>query len=124
MEREQIQKAAWQCAKDRWGDSESQHVLAKAQGTVYGFNQGAQWRIDSAWHKPSAYGEELKKDVEIIAKTKRGYRFGKFGVVGYSNECEEKVGFVSISSLEFALSYVLEYAYLEDLIPERKEAVE
>ena len=124
MERDQITKAAWQCAKDRWGDSESQHVLAKAQGTVYGFKQGAQWRIDSAWHKPSAYGEELKKDVEIIAKTKRGYRFGKFGVVGYSNECGEEVAFVSISSLEFALSYVLEYAYLEDLIPERKEAVE
>ena len=81
---------------------------------------GAQWRIDSAWHKPSAYGEELTRDVEVIAKTKRGYRFGKFDVVGYSNEY---IGFVSTSSLEYALSDVLEYAYLDDLLPDtRKEA--
>lgn len=121
MERDQIQKAALQCAKDRWGDSESQHVMAKAQGTVYGFKQGAQWRINSAWHKPSAYGEELKRDVEVIAKTKRGYRFGKFDVVGDSNEY---VRFLSTTSFIYALSDVLEYAYLSDLIPERKEAVE
>lgn len=79
---------------------------------------GAQWRINSVWHKPSPYGEELKRDVEVIAKTKRGYRFGKFGVVGYSNEY---IGFVSTSSHEYALSDVLEYAYLSDLIPERME---
>lgn len=83
-----------------------------------GFMAGAQWRINSVWHKPSPYGEELKRDVEVIAKTKRGYRFGKFGVVGFSNEY---IGFVSTSSLEYALSDVLEYAYLSDLIPERKE---
>ena len=82
------------------------------------FEHGAQWRINSVWHKPSAYGEELKRDVEVIAKTKRGYSFGKFGVVGYSNEY---VGFVSTSRLEYALSDVLEYAYLDDLLPERKE---
>ena len=86
-----------------------------------GFVKGAQWRINAVWHKPSAYGEELKRDVEVIAKTKRGYRFGKFGVVGYSNEY---VGFVSTSSFEYALSDVLEYAYLSDLIPERKEETE
>ena len=83
-----------------------------------GFIDGAQWRINSVWHKPSAYGEELKRDIEVIAKTKRGYRFGKFGVVGFPNEY---IGFVSTSSLEYALSDVLEYAYLSDLIPERKE---
>lgn len=83
-----------------------------------GFMAGAQWRINSVWHKPSPYGEELKRDVEVIAKTKRGYRFGKFGVVGYSNEY---IGFVSTSSFEYALSDVLEYAYLSDLIPERME---
>lgn len=82
------------------------------------FEDGAEWRINSVWHEPSAYGEELKRDVEVIAKTKRGFRFGKFDVVGYSNEY---IGFVSTSSLEYALSDVLEYAYLEDLLPERKE---
>lgn len=82
------------------------------------FSSGALWRINSVWHKPSAYGEELTRNVEVIAKTKRGYRFGKFDVVGYSHEY---IGFVSTSSLEYALSDVLEYAYLADLLPERKE---
>ena len=50
MKEEQIEKAALQCAKDRWGDSESQHVMAKAHGTVYGFKQGAEGRINSVWH--------------------------------------------------------------------------
>ena len=85
------------------------------------FIEGALWRINSVWHEPSAYGEELKRDVEVIAKTKRGFRFGKFDVVGYSNEY---IGFVSTSSLEYALSDVLEYAYLSDLLPERKEETE
>lgn len=79
------------------------------------FEHGARWRIEAAWHKPSSYGEELTRDVEVIAKTKRGYRFGKFDVVGYSNKY---IGFVSTSSLEYALSDVLEYAYLHDLIPD------
>ena len=84
------------------------------------FVDGARWRINSVWHKPSAYGEELKRDVEVIAKTKRGYRFGKFDVVGWFHEY---IAFVSTSSLEYALSDVLEYAYLADLLPdERKEA--
>ena len=85
---------------------------------VFAFMEGAQWRINSAWQKPSAYGDELERDVAVIAKTKRGYRFGKFDVVGYSNEY---IGFVSTSCLEYALSDVLEYAYLDDLIPDRKE---
>ena len=71
------------------------------------FAEGAEWRISAAWHEPSAYGEELKRNVEVIAKTKRGYRFGIF----------EDVAFVSTGSLEYALSEVLEYAYLADLVP-------
>lgn len=70
------------------------------------------------WHKPSAYGEELKRDVEVIAKTKRGYRFGKFDVVGYFHEY---IAFVSTSSFKYSLSDVFEYAYLADLLPERKD---
>ena len=78
------------------------------------FAEGAEWRISAAWHEPSAYGEELKRNVEVIAKTKRGYRFGLFEVVGVFHEY---VAFVSTGSLEYALSEVLEYAYLADLVP-------
>ena len=83
-----------------------------------GFRDGAEWRIDEVWHKPSAYGEELARGVEVIAKTKRGYRFGKFDVVGCFHEY---IAFVSTSSLEYALSDVLEYAYLADLMPGGKD---
>ena len=85
------------------------------------FEHGAQWRINSVWHKPSAYGEELTKDVEVIAKTNRGYRSGKFGVSYFSHEY---ICFISTSGLDYALSEVLEYAYLSDLIPEREEEAE
>ena len=113
MTKEQIEKAAMlSCAS-------KDEVLTDFGSSC--FTEGALWLINSVWHKPSAYGEELKRDVEVIAKTKRGFRFGKFGVVGYSNEY---IGFVSTSSLEYALSDVLEYAYLDDLIPGRKEKTE
>lgn len=117
MTREQIEKEARGYISDVYaGDG---YFLPDYEEEVRdGFIAGAQWCINSVWHKPSAYGDELKKDVEVIAKTKRGYRFGKFDVVG---PFHEYIAFVSTSSLEYALSDVLEYAYLDDLISERKE---
>lgn len=84
-----------------------------------GFIAGAEWRINSVWHKPSAYGEELMKNVKVIVKTKNNfYRFGKFDIVDYS---KKYIGFVSTTSHEYALSEILEYAYLDDLLPGRKD---
>ena len=114
MTREQIEKAGRDYALDQLGIV----GLPGRAEAMKAFISGVQWRINSVWHKPSAYGEELTRNVEVVAKTKRGYRFGKFDVVGYSNE---HIGFVSTSRLEYALSDVLEYAYLDDLLPERKE---
>ena len=114
MTRKQIKSAASEAALRMMFRSD---IHPSQQGDAL-FIDGAEWRIDSVWHKPSAYGEELTRNVEVVAKTKRGYRFGKFDVVGYSNE---HIGFVSTSRLEYALSDVLEYAYLSDLLPERKE---
>ena len=79
------------------------------------FIAGSQWPINSVWQKPSAYGEELRRDIEVIAKTKRGFRFGKFDVVGCFHEY---MAFVSTSGLEYALIDLLEYAYLSDLLPD------
>jgi hypothetical protein len=118
MTREQIEKAAFQCAKDRWEYSGVQYAKVKVRGTVFGFKMGAQWRINSVWHEPSAYGEELKRDVHVIARIKRGFCIGRFDVVGYFHEY---IGFITQSGIEFPLSDILEYAYLEDLLPERKE---
>ena len=115
MTREQIEKEAREYSDVIWNNDRARDISKIA------FFIGAQWRINSVWHKPSVYGEELTRDVEVLAKTKKGYRFGKFDVVGYSNEY---IGFVSTSSLEYSLSEVLEYAYLSDLLPERKEEAE
>ena len=116
MEREKIELAAMDYVEQYYP---AYHPFKKHDISL--FTQGARWRINSVWHKPSAYGEELKRDVEVIAKTKRGYRFGKFDVVGCLHEY---VAFVSTSSLEYALSDVLEYAYLDDLLPEKRKEAE
>lgn len=113
MTNEQVKKAALQHAMNETGLDYIGEVACEN-----GFIAGAQYRINSVWHKPSAYGDELARDVEVIAKTKRGYRFGKFGVSYFSHEY---VCFISTSGLDYALSNVLEYAYLSDLLPERKE---
>ncbi len=114
MTREQIEKAATEsCVIDN-------SIFNPKYVPYYehGFIDGANWRINAVWHKPSAYGDELTRNVEVIAKTKRGYRFGIFDILGCFHEY---IAFVSTSNLEYALSDVLEYAYLADLLPEGKE---
>lgn len=112
MNREQIKKAAQELCT-----TETQPDWMKDFG-IFSFMDGARWRINTVWHEPSAYGDELKKCVDVIVKTAKGYRFGIFNAVGFYNEY---LGFVSVSGIEYALSEVLEYAYLSDLLPERKE---
>lgn len=83
------------------------------------FSAGASWRINSVWHKTTLYGEDVQCNVEVIAHCKNGsYLFGRFGAVG---SCHEYLGFRSVSGIECAISYILEYAYLDDLLPEGKE---
>ena len=67
------------------------------------FEYGAQWLINNAWRETSLHGEELKRNVHVIARIKRGFCIGRFDVVG-----------------EFPLSDILEYAYLDDITPKRK----
>lgn len=85
------------------------------------FVKGAQWRINSVWHKPSQNGEELVAGRMVIAKFKEGYVFGKFDE---GEIYKRTLIFLSRSFIEYPLSEVLEYAYLEDLLPERKEETE
>ena len=64
------------------------------------FEYGAQWLINNAWRETSLHGEE-----------------GRFDVVGYFHEY---IGFITQSGIEFPLSDILEYAYLDDITPKRK----
>lgn len=83
------------------------------------FSAGASWRINSVWHKTTLYGEDVQCNVEVIAHCKNGsYLFGRFGAVG---SCHEYLGFRSVLGIECAISDILEYAYLDDLLPEGKE---
>ena len=101
-------------------------------GYSRGFRDGAQWRINSVWHKPSKNVESLIKEKPVVVKLKRNYLLllGKFeefrlydgnrdsdGNYSYTMSCY----FLSTSLIEYALSDVLEYAYLSDLLPDRKE---
>lgn len=79
------------------------------------FIAGADWRISSAWHKASPCGKGLKNGVEVLAHCEDGCHLGKFDAAGHSRE---DVGFVSHSGAEYALSGILEYAYLDDLLPD------
>ena len=125
MTKEQIEEAAMGYAvENSWYPGETSYesdIKAMEESFADAFKAGVQWRINSVWYKPSVYGGELKRNVEVVAKTKRGYRFGRFDAVGYSNE---HIGFVSASSFVYTLSDILEYAYLDDLLPERKEGTE
>lgn len=108
MKREQIEQTALKCAKDRWGDNESQHVMAKAQGTVYGFKQGAQWRINSVWHDGTASCEARRKALVLF----------KNGNAAVYKDLRD-------ISFEQLWDEVDKFAYLADLLPDtRKEKAE
>lgn len=53
MNRHDINEAATATARFRWGDSRSQHVIAKHVGTVYGFKSGIEWFLNTVWHDGS-----------------------------------------------------------------------
>lgn len=113
MTREQVEKAAMlSCAS-------KDEVLSDFGSSC--FIEGAQWRINYVWHKPSQNGEGLVAGRMVIAKFKEGYMFGKFDE---GEIYKSTLIFLSRSFIEYPLSEVLEYAYLDDLLPERKEETE
>lgn len=101
----------------RWGHCSE--VCNECVQAKRAFKAGASWRINSVWHKTTLYGEDVQCNVEVIAHCKNGsYLFGRFGAVG---SCHEYLGFRSVSGIECAISDILEYAYLDDLLPDGKE---
>ena len=97
MTREEIEKAAEEYA-DRQGDFGAEWYHA-----VEDFEAGAQWRINSAWHAAPEVPENKPALVE----------FPHFdGGHGYLVSDKPKLLTGSITR----------WAYLEDLLPDRKEA--
>lgn len=100
MTREQIEKAATEsCVID--------NSIFNPEYVPYyehGFIDGANWRINSVWHDAS---EKPDKNHLVVFECKKTY--GK----GYSVNFGENYGLLK--------NVLLSWAYMKDLIPERKE---
>lgn len=106
MTREQIEKAAKETLVN-----EPVELQATKVGTFQrGFIAGSQWRINSVWHNNDEEPEERK---EILVK----YKFmTPDGAIEMRKEIVE-----SLDDLSNIYCDVFNWAYLDDLLPERKE---
>lgn len=111
MTREQIEQAA--IKKLPYSDeecSDSNYTLGKNVGFKRGFIAGAQWRINSVWHKN---GEKLPSENKPILFVN--------SVGGY----EVTVRLTGMDWETFCNNTgLIRWAYVDDLLPERKKKAE
>jgi len=108
MEKEKIERAAIELCT-----TEGQEEWVKDYG-VSCFKDGARWRIDSAWHDVSEVPEANKR-VLVCFK----YVIGEY--VYYRIRAFKPNVLKNWNMDNFSLDKVLYWAYLDDLLPERKE---
>ena len=102
MKREQIEKAALLCAgAGEYGECPYNPDAKK------GFIAGADWRINSVWHSPT---EEQEAYRPILVEFTH-----EDGDLGF------ELGLRQIGLSKEAESNMIRWAYLDDLLPERKE---
>lgn len=110
MDKEQIEQAANDFAYENWGGGGFEVASSDS------FSAGADWRINSVWHdkkeKPVCKGE--RKFCDIFYISKKGYP--------HTNTYSEESGFLLYRGEEWR--DVKYWAYVEDLLPERKEDAE
>lgn len=109
MTREQIEKAA--IKKLPYSDeecSDSNYTLGKNVGFKRGFIAGAQWRINSVWHDAS---EQPEQDRCFIYEIRNGE---------YETDCIYKKEKLNWERYAVQLN-MIRWAYVDDLLPERKE---
>ena len=102
MTREQIEKVAGEYSGSVFGFKDNPVVMNKHKA----FMDGAQWRINSVWHDDISECKDVKRWI----------------VVEYNN------GYVDvlpdIRDLDGVKDLVVRVAYVDDLLPERKEETE
>lgn len=97
MTGEDIKKEALDFSKRKYGE-EYQYPMAKTQACCWGFVNGAEWRINSVWHKPN---EEPVSFCSLLL--------------------------IENSNGEFDLEYKFDpantkrWAYVKDLIPDKED---
>lgn len=100
MTREQIEKVAGEYSGSVFGFKDNPVVMNKHKA----FMDGAQWRINSVWHNAS---EKPNKNQLVLFECRKTY--GK----GYSVNFGE--------NYELMKNVIVRWAYIIDLLPERKE---
>ena len=100
MTREQIEKVAGEYSGSVFGFKDNPVVMNKHKA----FMDGAQWRINSVWHDAS---EKPDKNQLVLFECRKTY--GR----GYSVNFGE--------NYDLLKNVVLRWAYVIDLLPERKE---
>lgn len=109
MNKETIEKAAGAYSGSVLGFKDNPIVMAKHKA----FTAGADWRIKSVWHNSDEETEERK---EILVE----YR-----IMTPDGEIEVRREVVeSLDDLSDSYCDVLNWAYIDDLTPERKEETE
>ena len=125
MTREQIERAAKENASTHFGLINKEWWARKN-----GFEDGARWRINSVWHDmkkevPQVYGEYENEVAPSIPCLVRGYLSTGYGYgVRYWNVSYEVWDDEECDDYECDKDKIEEWAYLDDLLPERKEGTE
>ena len=108
MNRETIEKAANERRPYTEEECGSSYMLGKNVGFKRGFMDGAQWRINSVWHETS----ELPS------------RSGYLAVLCHNGIMETIHHTIGIGFQEMQLKGYSKWAYVDDLLPDRKEVTE
>ena len=111
MEKEKIELAAKEYAKDKYGgENAKQWAIAQIHAGRDGFIDGARWRIDAAWHKAD---DKCETEREALVMFKNGH------IVLFGDLRDLWTGGDDL------WQDVDKFAYLDDLLPDvRKEAVQ
>lgn len=105
MNKETIEKAAKAYAKDKYGgDNAKQWAIAQIHAGRDGFIDGAQWRINSVWNDGTVSCQSKRKALVIF----------KNGNAAVYKDLRDL-------SYEMLWGEVERFAYVDDLLPERKE---
>ena len=100
MTREQVEKAALICAgAGEYGE------LPYNPDAKKGFIAGAQWRINSVWHDATKYKPRIDSKIAVL----------------FSDENFAICIFESEMKIVFPYLRIKCWAYLDDLLPDRKE---
>ena len=107
MNRETIEKAAMEYAESIPQSDERKEYSRED------FIAGARWRINSVWHNADEEPEQLDKTILV--------ELDEIGIEGYIYDTLEAGDYKYILQCKKLYSKATRWAYIEDLLPGRKE---